>query len=126
MPPAKPWPFEVRYHVDAVALGEHSDRDGRAGVDAFDLGAKLADRALRLESGLLIMAGERTRDARLLHVAERERDGFVAVGFFRLALHDRTRARFDYRYRYVAPVGCEHARHPDLAADDVLHRRNRL
>src|SRR5450631_3196381 len=67
------------------------------------------------------MAGDRFGDARLLHVAERQRDGFVAIGCFRLALHDGAGASFDHRHRDAAAVGREYARHPNLAADDVLH-----
>ena len=123
MPPAKPWPFEIADHVDAVAGSQSSATvTVCAGLDALDVVAKLAHEARRLDALLLKMPGKGTGDAVALDASPKPKsDGVVAVLLLRPAFHDRAGTGFDHRDRHVSPVVGEHARHPNLAAKDVLH-----
>src|ERR1700681_2474911 len=63
----------------------------------------------------------RFRQARRFDVADMSRDGFSDVGLFRLLLYHGARTGLDHGDRNAPAVLHEHAGHPDLAADDVLH-----
>src|SRR5437868_3803367 len=73
--------------VHAITGFELGDGNGLPGFDAVDVVAEFARPAARFGAGLLIMSGHCTVHARLLDIAESERDSFIAVAVRGSAFH---------------------------------------
>jgi len=119
--------FRGRDDVDDVAFRKGRCFDDRSDGCVVEMPAEFANTSLRRsDAGMRKSTRVRSRDASGLDVAECQHRRFVAVGLDGLPLQHDARSDFDDGERQIPTVRREDTRHPDLPADDVLHRENSL